>query len=200
MPRHDGLDVVGGLNAGQPTMPPCERVTSTPSPIRSNRAFRLPAMRLASNVPMFGVIWRKNWSSEAASCGKATPLKNWGYSPIRNWANQNWSSATAGTLASTVLRPTAHGAANRRDTHRSLGPKTGCPSHRGHRAWSAMNAPTALRRAKTPAAGGGRLRGFGNAWWRGRRFALYYGRTGVVFAFTGNYRTVHGKCALLFNG
>ena len=33
-----------------------------------------------------------------------------------------------------------------------------------------------------------------------RRFALYYGRTGVVFAFTGNYRTAHGKCALLFNG
>lgn len=33
-----------------------------------------------------------------------------------------------------------------------------------------------------------------------RRFALCYGRTGVVFAFTGNYRTAHGKCALLFNG
>ena len=77
------------MPANQPAMPPCEWVTSTPSPTRSNRALRPSEITPASKALVFGVIWRKNWFRLAASCEKAMPLKNFGYSPIRNWANQN---------------------------------------------------------------------------------------------------------------
>ena len=63
-----------------------------------------------------------------------------------------------------------------------------------------MNAPTALRRAKHQRQAVGV---YGDLVMHGGEVAVLpciTGGRGVVFAFTGNYRTVHGKCALLFNG